>query len=221
MNIVDLTVPIGRDTYSPPSVNQPIRIEEYHKEPGFWMVSEITMMLHAGSHVDFTKHYTADGETAEQVLLDRTCGEAVLIDLTPIEPDHDITPEDLIAAAPEITPGDIVLVRTGWSDEAWGDFPRYYVGSPACSPEAARWLVGTGAKAIGFDCFPERAAKKQSYLPSEFVVHEIIGDSGAILMQTLTNLGSLPSEGRFEFYAAFLKVSGGEGAPARFFAVLD
>ena len=95
MNIVDLTVPIGRDTYSPPSVNQPIRIEEYHKEPGFWMVSEITMMLHAGSHVDFTKHYTADGETAEHVLLDRTCGEAVLIDLTPIEPDHDITPEDL------------------------------------------------------------------------------------------------------------------------------
>ena len=170
-------------------MNQPIRIEEFHKEPGFWMVSEITMMLHAGSHVDFTKHYSADGETAEQVLLDRTCGEAVLIDLTPIEPDHDITPEDLAAAAPEIRPGDIVLVRTGWSDEAWGDFPRYYVGSPACTPEAARWLVRTGAKAIGFDCFPERAAKKQNYLPSEFVVHEIIGDSGAILMQTLTNLG--------------------------------
>ena len=191
MDIVDLTVPIGRDTYSPPSVNQPIRIEEYHKEPGFWMVSEITMMLHAGSHVDFTKHYNADGETAEHVLLDRTCGEAVLIDLTPVEPDHDITPKDLEAAAPEIRTGDIVLVRTAWSDGAWGDFPRYYVGSPACSPEAARWLVSTGAKAIGFDCFPERAAKKQSYLPSEFVVHEIIGDSGAVLMQTLTNLGVL------------------------------
>ena len=81
--------------------------------------------------------------------------------------------------------------------------------------------MGTGAKAIGFDCFPERAAKEQSYLPSEFVVHEIIGDSGAVLMQTLTNLGALPTEGRFQFYAAFLKVSGGEGAPTRFFAVLD
>jgi kynurenine formamidase len=145
----------------------------------------------------------------------------VLIDLTPIEPDHDITPEDLAAAAPEIRPGDVVLVRTGWSDVAWGDFPRYYVGSPACTPEAARWLAGTGAKAIGFDCFPERAAKRQSYLPSEFVVHEIIGDSGAILMQTLTNLGAVPADERFMFCAAFLKVSGGEGAPARFFAILD
>ena len=50
MRIVDLTVPIGSDTYSPPSVNQPIGITTHFKEPGFWMVSEITMMLHSGSH---------------------------------------------------------------------------------------------------------------------------------------------------------------------------
>ncbi|MFV2039016.1 MAG: cyclase family protein [Acidimicrobiales bacterium] len=221
MRIVDLTVPIGPDTFSPPSVNQPIDITTHYKEPGFWMVSEITMMLHAGSHVDFTKHYQADGETAEQVPLDRTCGEAVIIDLVPIEPDHDITVADLEAAAPEIRAGDIVLVRTGWTDIAWGEFPHYYVGSPSCTPEAAQWLVDTGAKAIGFDCFPERSAKKKSYLPSEFVVHSIIGDSGAILMQSLTNLAELPTESRFRFFAAFLKVTGGEGSPARFFAVLD
>jgi kynurenine formamidase len=221
MRIVDLTVSIGRDTYSPPSVNQPIRIKEHFKEPGFWMVSEITMMLHSGSHVDFTKHYVEDGETAEYVPLDRTWGEAVIIDLDPLEPDHDITPDDLVTSAPEIGRGDIVLVKTGWSDRAWGEFPRYYVESPACTPEAAHWLVDTGAKAIGFDCFPERAAKKQSYLPSEFVVHEIIGDSGAILMQSLTNLGALPTDRRFLFFAAFLKVKGGEGAPARYLALLD
>lgn len=221
MRIVDLTVPIGTDTYSPPSVNLPIAIKEYYKEPGFWMVSEITMMLHSGSHVDFSKHFVEDGETAENVPLDRTCGEAVIIDLTPIEPDHDITPADLEAAAPKIHTGDVVLVRTGWSDVAWGDFPRYYVGSPSCTPEAAEWLVETGAKAIGFDCFPERAAKKQDYLPSEFVVHEIIGNSGAILMQSMTNLAALPADERFLFFAAFLKVTGGEGAPARYFALLD
>jgi kynurenine formamidase len=221
VRIVDLTVPIGSDTYSPPSVNQPIAINQYFKEPGFWMVSEITMMLHAGSHVDFTKHYMEDGETAENVPLDRTCGEAVIIDLTPLDEDHDITTNDLAAAAPEIRSGDIVLIRTGWSDQAWGEFPRYYESSPACTPEAASWLVDTGAKAIGFDCFPERAAKKQSYLPYEFVVHGIIGDAGAVLMQSLTNLRALPTDRRFLFFAAFLKVKGGEGAPARYFALLD
>jgi arylformamidase len=221
VHIVDLTVAIGPDTYSPPSVNQPIGIQQHFKEPGFWMVTEIKMMLHAGSHVDFTKHYREDGETAENVPLDRMCGEAVVIDLTPIEPDHDITVADLEARAPKIRQGDIVLVRTGWSDLAWGEFPRYYVGSPACTPEAAEWLVGTGAKAVGFDCFPERSAKKQSYLPYEFVVHHIIGDAGAILMQSLTNLGDLPTDRRFNFFAAFLKVTGAEGSPARFFATFD
>ena len=221
MQIIDLTVPIGPDTYSPPSVNQPIGIEQHFKEPGFWMVTEINMMLHAGSHVDFTKHYQEDGETAEQVMLDRSCGEAVVIDLSSIEPDHDITPADLESAAPPIRDGDVVLVRTGWTDVAWGEFPRYYVDSPSCSPEAAEWLVATGAKAIGFDCFPERSAKKQSYLPYEFVVHQIIGDSGAILMQSLTNLSALPTGSRFNFFAAFLKFTGAEGVPARFFAVLD
>jgi arylformamidase len=189
MAILDLTVPIRRDTYSPPSVNRPIAITEYHKEPGFWMVTEITMMLHSGSHVDFTKHYSEDGETPEQAPLDRTCGEAVIIDLTPVDSDHDITADDLAAAAPEIRAGDVVLVRTGWSDQAWGDFPRYYVESPACTPDAARWLVDTGAMSIGFDCLPERAAKKQSYLPYEFVVHQIVGDAGVIVMQSLTNPG--------------------------------
>jgi kynurenine formamidase len=221
MRIIDLTVPIGADTYSPPSVNRPIEVTTHFKEPGFWMVTEITMMLHAGSHVDFTKHYREDGETAEAVGLERTAGEAVVIDLTPVAPDHDITPADLAAAAPDIHPGDIVLVRTGWTDQAWGDFPRYYVESPACTPEAAAWLVERGAKAVGFDCFPERSAKKQSYLPSEFVVHHIIGDAGAILMQSMTNLGSLPPGERFLFVGAFLKVQGGEGAPARFLAILD
>lgn len=221
MRIVDLTVAIGSDTFSPPSVNQPIGITKHYKKPGFWMVTEISMMLHAGSHVDFTKHYREEGETAEEVALDRTCGEAVLIDLMPIEPDHDITVADLQAAAPEIRAGDIVLVRTGWTDIAWGEFPRYYVESPSCTPDAAQWLADSGAKAIGFDCFPERSAKKESYLPSEFVVHQIVGDSGAILMQSLTNLAELPTDSRFSFFAAFLKVTGAEGAPARFFAVLD
>ncbi|MGI9604692.1 MAG: cyclase family protein [Acidimicrobiales bacterium] len=221
MQLIDLTVPIGVDTYSPPSVNQPIGITQHFKEPGFWMVSEINMMLHAGSHIDFSKHYREDGETTLDIDLDRVCGEAVIIDLTPIEPDHDITPADLEAAAPPIRSGDVVLVKTGWTDIAWGEFPRYYVDSPACTPEAARWLTETGAKAIGFDCFPERSAKKQSYLPYEFVVHAIIGDAGAILMQSLTNLDALPAGERVQFFAGFLKVTGAEGVPARFFAMVD
>lgn len=221
MGIIDLTASIGSGTFSPPSVNKPIDVTVTHKSPGYWQVTQVTMALHAGSHVDFTKHFDAEGETAEGVDLERTCGRAVILDLGELATGHLITPEDLSRCGITVEPGEIILVRTGWTDRAWGAFPRYYVDSPSCSPEAAQWLVETGASAIGFDCFPEGAAKKTSYSPEDFVVHRIIGLGGAVLMQSLTNLSALPNHGaRFSFFGAFLKFEGAEGAPARFFALL-
>ncbi len=219
MEIIDLTVAIGPDTYAPPSVNKPIGVAVRTKEPG-WQVTEVQMALHAGPHVDFSKHYRADGETAEQIGLDRTIGVARLFDLGEVAPHHDISVADLERVDPGIQPGEIALVRTAWTDRAWGQFPRYYIDSPSCSPEAAQWLVDRGAKAIGFDCFPEAAAKKTDYRADEFVVHATIGEGGAVLMQQLTNLDRLPPDEPVRFFASFMKFIGAEGVPARFFAMI-
>lgn len=224
MNIVDLTVPIGASTFSPPSVNRPIGVDVKYKEPGFWQVTSVSMALHAGSHVDFSRHHREDGESADEVDLNRVCGPARLIDLGELDEGHVIAVADLEAAgANELDSSEagIVLIRTHWTDRGWGEFPRYYLGSPSCDPAAAAWLVGRGFSAIGFDCFPEGAAKKTDYSPLEFEVHRIIGDGGAILMQQLTNLSSLPTDRAFSFFGPFLKFEGGEGAPARFFATVD
>ena len=53
MQIVDLTVPIGEDTLSPPSVNLQLKLTSYHRGPTFWQASKVEMLLHTGSHVDF------------------------------------------------------------------------------------------------------------------------------------------------------------------------
>lgn len=221
MAIIDLTVAIGADTYAPPSVNKPIDVSVRYKEPGWWQVTSVAMALHAGAHVDFSLHHREDGESAEQVLLDRTCGRALLVDLGEVGESHEISVADLEAADPGLAAGDIALVRTGWTDRSWGRFPGYYTGSPSCGVAAARWLVEKGCRAVGFDCFPEASAKKTDYLPDEFVIHRTFGDAGAVLMQQLTNLDALPRGRRFDFYAAFLKFTGAEGVPARFFAVVD
>ncbi len=220
MAIIDLTVAIGPDTYAPPSVNTPIAVTVRTKEPG-WQVTEVQMALHAGPHVDFSKHYRTDGETAEQIALDRTIGTARVFDLGEVEAGHDISIQDLEGADPGLQPGEIALVRTAWTDRSWGRFPDYYVDSPSCSPEAARWLVDRGAKAIGFDCFPEAAAKKTDYRAEEFVVHATIGEGGAVLMQQLTALDRLPAGEPIQFFASFMKFTGAEGVPARFFAVVE
>lgn len=219
--IIDLSVPIGEDTLSPPSVNARLKLTSYHRGPGFWQASKVDMLLHTGSHVDFTKHVQEDGETAVDVSLDRVCGDALVVDLSFAEPSHEISVADMEERASDVRTGDIVLVRTDWTEKHWGNFPTYYMESPYCAPEAAQWLIDRGARAIGFDCFSEYSARLPEFDSEDFIIHKIILENGAILMQQLTNFSQLPTDRRFQFFAPFIKIDGAEGSPARFFAVLD
>lgn len=219
--IVDLSVPIGEETLSPPSVNFELQMTSYHRGPGFWQASKIEMLLHTGSHVDFTRHVQEDGETAVDVALNRVFGEALIVDLSHVEANHEISVADMEEHALEVREGDIVLVRTGWTDQHWGNFPTYYMESPYCAPEAAQWLVDRGAKAIGFDCFSEYCARLPDFTSEDFIIHKVILENGAILMQQMTNLSACPTDRRFQFFAPFIKITGAEGSPARFFALLD
>ncbi|WP_165492253.1 cyclase family protein [Egibacter rhizosphaerae] len=221
MRIVDLTLPFGPGTPSPPSAGIDVKMESFHKGPGFWQASKVEMLLHTGSHVDFARHCVRNGETAADVALDRASGEALVIDLSHVGPDHGISPQDLELAAPPLREGDIALIRTDWSDQAWGDFPRYFLESPYCEPDAAQWLLDRGAKAVGFDCFSEVAARRPDFTSEEFIIHKIVLEPGAILMQHLTNLSALPQGVRVPFYCTWPKMAEAEGAPARFFALLD
>jgi arylformamidase len=221
MKIVDLTVTIGEDTISPPSVNQRLTMTSSHRGPGFWQASKVEMVLHTGSHVDFLLHVQENGETAADVPLERVCGDARVVDLSFVEPGHGISVADLEKHAPPINKGDIILVRTDWAEKQWGNFPTYYLESPYCEPEAAQWLVDKGAKAIGFDCFSEYCARLPDFTSEEFIIHKIILENGSILMQQMTNLSHLPTDRYFKFFAPFLKLKGAEGAPVRYFALLD
>jgi kynurenine formamidase len=221
MEIVDLTVPIGEDTLSPPSVNLQLNLTSYHRGPGFWQASKVEMLLHTGSHVDFLRHVQAEGETAVDVDLERVFGEALVIDLSHAEPNHPISVSDFQNEDTKIKQGDIVLVRTDWTEKHWGNFPEYYMESPYCTEEAAQWLVDKGAKAIGFDCFSEYCARLPDFTSEDFIIHKVILENGSILMQQMTNLSKLPINKRFKFFAPFIKMCGAEGSPARFFAILD
>ena len=221
MRIVDLSVPIGEATLSPPSVNLGLSLTSYHRGPGFWQASKVEMLLHTGSHVDFTRHVQADGETAVDVALERVCGQALVIDLSHVGPHHEISVADMEERAQGIRQGDIALVRTGWTEKQWGNFPTYYMESPYCAAEAAQWLIDRGAKAVGFDCFSEYCARLPDFTSEDFIIHKVILENGAILMQQMTNLSQLPTDRRVQFFAPFIKIDGAEGSPARFFALVD
>jgi kynurenine formamidase len=98
--IIDLSVPIGEDTLSPPSVNLQLKLTRYHRGPGFWQASKVEMLLHTGSHVDFSRHVQENGETAIDVSLERVFGQAIVVDLSFAGANHKISVADLEAHAP-------------------------------------------------------------------------------------------------------------------------
>jgi kynurenine formamidase len=86
----------------------------------------------------------------DEVPLSSYFGTGVVVSI-PKEKWEVITADDLEAARPEIQPGDIVIVNTGWHRH-YGDTKAYFCYSPGTYKEAGEWLRDRGVKGFGIDC---------------------------------------------------------------------
>jgi len=196
-----------------------VELHQHRRGPGFWQVTSIHQSLHTGSHVDSGLHCYDDGGTTDQISLDQVCGEAVLFDLGELPPSTEVTAKMLQAADPGGAEGRIAIVRTAWTDRAWGDFPRFFIESPYLSVQGAEWLAALRPKAVCFDFFEEFAARLPDFTSEDFRVHRAFLGRGIVIIEQATRLSELIGH-QFEFFAPFYKVVGAEGAPARIFAVI-
>ncbi len=219
--LIDLSVTVDAATLSPPSTNLRLEITPHRRGPGFWQVSSVRQSLHTGAHIDSPLHVFKDGITTAEIRLEQVMGEAVVLDLSFVEANRGITIDDLKrGGADRVGRGDIVLLRTDWSDKMYGKWPDYFTQSPFFPAESAEWLVAKGPKSIGFDFFEEYCARLPDFTSEDFPMHRVILGAGIVIMEGLTNLGALPTR-RVSFYAPFYKIAGTEGAPARFFATVE
>jgi kynurenine formamidase len=115
--------------------------------------------------------------------------------------------------------GDVVLVRTGWTETMLHD-PHYYDGEPGIDVEAARWLADAGVAVIGSDNFAvEHIPFPQGTV---FPVHQlVIRNYGIALLEGLM-LKDLAASGatEFLFVATPLPFVGGTGSPLVPLAIL-
>ena len=227
MKIVDLSPAVPHGFKGPPSTDLGVQMNVRTKtDPGFWMSTQLDLMsLHTGTHVESALHSIKGGEAIDEVALDRVIGDAVVLDLTPAESMRTLDVADLEganakleASGESIRPGDILLLRTDWSQRHIGT-PKYFKESPGLTEEAAKWIVGKGPKSVGCDFFEEPAARQPGWTADQFVVHLAILGAGIPLIEGLVNLGDLPP--RVRFFAPFYKFSGIESAPARAFALVE
>lgn len=225
--IVDLSPAVPHGFKGPPSTDLGVQLEVRTRNgTGYWQSTQLDLMsLHTGTHVESALHTVEGGETIDEVALDRVIGEAVILDLTPVEPMQIIDVADLEqanqrleASGEEIRPGDILLLRTDWAQKHIGT-ERYFSESPGLTEEAATWIVDTGPKSVGCDFFEEPAARRPGWTADQFVVHGAILGADIPLIEGLVNLRDLPP--RVWFFAPFYKFSGVESAPARAFALIE
>jgi arylformamidase len=217
MKVINLSVSVGTDTFGPPSTNLQVQMQPHFRGPGYWVSSSISMSVHTGSHVDSPSHVFKEASHVNEIAPERLVGKPVIVRLKDqVKESQGITPE--LFEGYNIREGDIVIIATGWSDKMWGKFPDYYTKSPYLTPEAAKYLAQLKIRAVGFDFFEEYSARLPQFGSEDFVVHRILLGAGVILMEHLTNIGSLPDDAIF--LAAPLRLHDVEGSPASFLGLV-
>jgi arylformamidase len=185
-----------------------------------------TIADHSATHLDAPVHAIRDGAHLEDVDLTRLMGEAVVLDLSDVDPDHGYTPEDFEAATPAVESGDIVLIYSGFRDAAIDQrMHQTYL-----TVEAARWLVERGVHAVG--CEPpgiEHVAKglleydwynTATVHAPPWPAHEVLLGNDVYIIEGLINLEPLCGE-RVRFSALPMLVPGLTGCPVRAVAWRD
>ncbi|MEM7799944.1 MAG: cyclase family protein [Chloroflexota bacterium] len=242
-------------TEDSPSEPIPVKVEhQSHKESAAFMASffeapvddlpegngwgndTLTLITHAGTHVDAPWHYypTTAGErarTIDELPLDWFYGDGVLLDMRHMPNGGVMSSGDLKAALAKISytlkPMDIVLLQTD-TDKLWGK-PEYFMSGAGVSAEATRWLIDQGIRVMGIDTWgwdqpfwAQKERYKESGDPSViWEAHRVGRDVEYCQIEKLANLDQLPSPTGFKISCFPVKIKGGSGGWTRVVAMFE
>ncbi|NDV20623.1 cyclase family protein [Pseudodesulfovibrio sp. JC047] len=205
MQLVDLTHTMQTGMPVFPG-DEPANIRRTHcvNRDGFAQ-NTISFGSHTGTHLDTAAHVFADAPGLDWLGPDNFVGWGAVVDVSTIS--GPTIEQSHLAALADMDALDFAILRTGW-DQHWAT-DRYFGDFPIISETAARFLGGLGLKGIGLDT-PSPDPVNSSTLPA----HTILLDHGLVIVENLTNIGELPTEG-FIFSCLPLRIKDGEGSPVR------
>jgi kynurenine formamidase len=233
---IDLTHPFDANTIYWPTEDGFKLIPETAgvTEQGYYYASNRLMCAeHGGTHIDAPRHFAKEGQTLDQVPLERLIGPAACVDVTKrcaADRDYQVTVEDFTAweAAHKASLEDrIVLIRTGLSRH-WPDREKYLGTSeqgkaavaklhfPGLDPSAADWLITKRhIRCVGID-----TASIDHGQTHDYPTHQRLFRDNVPALENVANVAELPEIG-FTIAALPMKIAGGSGGPCRIVAILD
>ena len=196
----------------------------------YYSANQFAAAEHGGTHLDAPIHFAEDGQTVDQIPLDRLIGEAAVIDVeTACQNDSnylvgiaDLRRWEQQHKRPLVDV--IVLLRTGYSRH-WSNRKKYLgtdrtgpeavaeLRFPGLDPEAAQWLVDhREIKAIGID-----TASIDYGQSTHFESHVALAKHGIPIFENVAHLEKLPATSA-TVIALPMKIGDGSGAPLRILA---
>lgn len=184
------------------------------------MNTVLTLNTHIGTHIDAPRHFYADGAAIDEVPLDRmVMREAVVLDVSHKSAGEGVTAQDLEATGTGVRPGQIAVIKTLWTDRAFGK-PEFWDNTIYLDPSVGEWVEARGVAAVAMDCFPEKPFWRMTLTPAERGAnHKRWLKAGTPMIQMLTGLGGIAP--RFTLVALPLRLDGMDGAPARVIGIED
>jgi arylformamidase len=200
--LLDVSVPLteGIPAYpgNPAFEFQPIK---RIADGGSSNVSRLVMGTHTGTHIDAPKHFIDVGIGVDELPLDLLIGRTRVVEIPKRGP---ITADDLAAAG--LREDIRVLLKTP-NSSLWnsGTFHEDYAH---VASSGARYLVEQGVKVVGIDYL-----SIEQFKSSGAPAHRTLLSNGVIIIEGLNLSDAEP--GMYEMYCLPLRVTGGDGAPAR------
>lgn len=206
----DLSYPIEEDMPCASIFEKPsFRLVRKMPEHPF-NVTELQMVVHAGTHLDSPRHYYRDGPAFEDIPLDRLHGTGVVWSI-PCQKEEIITPDRLKAAHPKLKEGDFLAIHTGW-DALFGT--PAYEQHPSLSREAADWLVTQKIRLFACDFATPDLVYNLRQPDFNWPVHHALLSRGILICEHLRGHGAFAGK-RVEFLFNALNIKGSDGAPVR------
>lgn len=184
-------------------------------------VQRLELTTQCFTHIDAPIHFFDNTPSIDEVPLDLFINQGVVLDLLHKQPGEGVTADDLENCQADIREGDTIIIRTGWTDKAWGS-RLFWEKMIHLEESAGDWIVSKKPKALMQDFMTDTkplevcqhcgqlTPVKGKYCPNHF---KFLGNN-MILIEWCVNLAKI-TQPRVEVIALPIKIKGADGAPAR------
>ncbi|HLQ24777.1 MAG TPA: cyclase family protein [Acidiferrobacterales bacterium] len=209
--LYDLSVPIEEGMAKIPVLPEvKIRLVHGLAEGAPLEIRELTIATHIGTHMDAPSHAILGGRTIDEIPLQDVCGPCVVIRVA-AQPGHAIALTEVLHSGPEIQPGDIVLLDTGWA--ARRQDPSYFA-NPYLAQDLADYLVKQQVKVVGVDCITVDMPVSARPPGFNFPIHRTLLGNGVLIIENLEDMSAVSGK-RGYIWAFPIKIKGSDAGHVR------